>query len=94
MIKERNEYIDWLKGLLILLVVVGHCWLIDDSIFTFIYKFHMPFYFGISGYLFSNKKVFREFVKTKFKNLIIPYTIFFPFQQSFHTFSLQTILLF
>lgn len=77
MIKERNEYIDWLKGLLILLVVVGHCWLVDDSIFTFIYKFHMPFYFGISGYLFSNKKNFREFAKTKFKNLIIPYTIFF-----------------
>lgn len=23
---ERDEYIDWLKGFAIILVVLGHCW--------------------------------------------------------------------
>ena len=74
---KRNGYIDWLKGLAIFLVVYGHCWQRSDTMFWFIYRFHMPLFFCISGYLFSAKKEFREFLKTKFKSLIIPYVVFF-----------------
>ncbi len=67
---KRNEYLDYLKGLLISLVVLGHTIQVsktnfDDSfLFRVIYSFHMPFFFLVSGYLaFSQleKKVYHFF---------------------------------
>ena len=74
---EREAYIDYLKGIAIFLVVLGHCWLRSDGIFWLIYRFHMPLFFCISGYLFNKNKKFKDFIKSKFKTLIIPYFIFF-----------------
>lgn len=54
---ERNYSIDFLKGILILLVIIGHITLgeLEDSLLRYIiYSFHMPLFIGISGYLFSN----------------------------------------
>ena len=56
--KKRIAYIDNLKAFAILLVVLGHvlqyiyCPLSykDNSLFTFIYSFHMPLFMFISGY--------------------------------------------
>lgn len=59
--KYRDYTWDAIKGMLILLVILGH-WLeygLSDScnriVFNAIYCFHMPFFILISGY-FSNKK--------------------------------------
>lgn len=57
---QRNGFMDFAKGVLITLVVVGHaiqyliyrdiaCW--DDPLFKAIYIFHMPLFMAISGYL-------------------------------------------
>lgn len=57
---QRNGFLDFAKGVLIILVVVGHaiqyvvyrdvdCW--DDPLFKGIYIFHMPLFMAISGYL-------------------------------------------
>lgn len=79
---KRIEYIDIAKGLLILLVVIGHVQ--QNEPFTllkqFIYTFHMPAFFIISGILFdksrtANKKFF-PYVKKKIYTLIIPYFFF------------------
>ena len=75
-ISDRSEYLDWLKGLAIFLVVFAHC-PIESSTFWLIYRFHMPLFFCISGYLFKNTKKFKDFFVGKFKTLIIPYIIFF-----------------
>lgn len=77
LLKERNEYIDYLKGITIFLVVLGHCWTLSKPSFWFIYRFHMPLFFCISGYLFNNKKSYKEFLVSKIKSLILPYCIFF-----------------
>ncbi len=74
---KRDEYIDWLKGFAIFLVVYAHSWQISNTMFWFIYRFHMPLFFCISGYLFSSKKSFKDFIKTKIKTLILPYFVFF-----------------
>ena len=47
---ERNETLDSIKGLAILLVVAGHCCLCQ-GITDFIYSFHMPVFFMIAGFL-------------------------------------------
>ena len=57
-IKVRKVWIDSLKGILILLVVLGHsiqntlkegCY--DNYWWNLIYSFHMPAFMAISGYL-------------------------------------------
>lgn len=62
---EKNAFIDYLKGIAILLVLVGHCVqygsgaaffenadYLDNIIMKVIYSFHMPLFIAISGYLF------------------------------------------
>lgn len=52
---NRIDYIDILRGFAIFLVTLGH--IIEKSgykespLFTFIYSFHMPLFFCISGFI-------------------------------------------
>lgn len=74
---KRINWIDFLKGLGIFLVVLGHN-SIPPVIFGWIYSFHMPLFFFISGYLFSPYKyTFWEFFKRKSGHFLLPYFNFF-----------------
>ena len=78
--KQRIECIDNAKGILIVLVVWGHI-LPDKSILKqFIYIFHMPAFFIISGILFNYSKILDisiwKAVAKKLYTLIIPYVFF------------------
>ncbi|MGN1328126.1 MAG: acyltransferase family protein [Eubacterium sp.] len=81
--ENRIEWLDNAKGLAIILVVVGH--LIQticpdlQLLFKFIYSFHMPVFFIISGYFIeksSKNKSFLEFANNKAKQLMLPYLFF------------------
>ena len=78
--KTRIDYIDNVKGILILLVVLGHC--IDDETYlkTVIYSFHMPAFFIISGillnYSLAVRKNFWGFLLSRIRRLLIPYILF------------------
>ena len=90
---QRLDYIDEMKGLAILLVVLGHLFLPHTSeghlhpFATMIYSFHMSFFFFLSGYI--NEKVngidlkgYSIFIKKKIQSLIIPFVFwsyFAPF---------------
>ncbi len=74
---ERNPHIDLLKGIAIITVVIGHCWTLDSSVYNFIYSFHMPLFFCISGYLFSTKAPFKKFVISKAKSILKPYAFYY-----------------
>ena len=62
-----------IKGILILLIVLGHNHFFLSG---YISTFHVPIFFMISGYLFSNKKGYKQFIKSKFDSLIKPYFFF------------------
>ena len=76
----RVNWIDWSKVLAIYLVVLGYHVIkqgIEGILHSFIYAFHMPFFFFISGYLWkginlSLKSVFQKCLRT----LVIPYCVF------------------
>lgn len=73
----RKSYIDVMKGLGIILVLFGHRWP-RESILIYIYSFHMPMFFLISGYLFKTSKYndYKSLIVSKSKFLLIPYCIF------------------
>lgn len=52
--KVRIEWMDALKGFGMILVIVGHM-VVPDIVCKFIYSFHMPLFFAISGYLYNNQ---------------------------------------
>lgn len=85
--KVRDPRLDFAKGILILLVVLGHCVQIsyrgsnefyNNWLFKFIYSFHMPAFMMISGWLFysSRQRPFIDIIKIKIRQLGIPFLAF------------------
>lgn len=71
---NRNLSIDIAKGIAIILMVIGHCYHEDNLILKFIYAFHMPFFFIVSGFLYSGKDKINLPKQTR--SLLMPYLIF------------------
>lgn len=68
----RYDFVDFLKGVGIFLVVWGHT-MVPRSIY--IYSFHMPLFFFLSGFLHKGKPI-RQFIIGKINSLYIPYAVF------------------
>ena len=75
--KKKNTFIDYLKGIAIILVLVGHCvqygsgasfledgeyW--NNIVMKVIYSFHMPLFIAVSGYLFKKSWDNKWYKKT------------------------------
>ena len=88
--KERVKWIDSAKGILMIMVILGHS-LAETSykspfyhgyllVFRLITLFHMPAFFIITGYLMANRewKTIPAviYLKRKLVKLMIPYLIF------------------
>ena len=74
--EKRIDWIDCAKGFGILCVIIGHT-PISKDLHNFIYSFHMPLFFLLSGFFFLKKQhTWREEFKNKFKTLIVPFVIF------------------
>lgn len=73
----ENKRLDWLdaaKGFGIILVIYAH---IDNSLLrTLIYTFHVPLFFFLSGFVYSNAGSFKDFFLKKAKALIVPYFVY------------------
>ena len=74
--KPREEWIDYLRGIGIVLMVAGHA-SIWRPVNKWIFGFHMPLFFILSGFLFNRQKWlergFWKFAAARFRNYIIPY---------------------
>lgn len=85
--KQRLEYVSWIQFIGVLCVIFGHSMNSIDvpelfkTIKAWIYIFHMPLFFLVSGYLFSytggfgHKGGYIGTLKNKFTRLIVPYLI-------------------
>lgn len=69
----RNENLDLLRGTGILLMIIGHSQL-PHEIQRFIFSFHMPLFFLISGYLYKDKKL-KDLLTKNSKKILFPYLI-------------------
>ncbi len=74
----RIEHIDIAKGIGICLVVIGHTAGLSAGLHDFIYLFHMPLFFIISGYLYhGTHNDYKSYIKKKAKRLLTPFLFFF-----------------
>jgi fucose 4-O-acetylase-like acetyltransferase len=77
MSSKRIGYIDIAKGIGILLVALAHA---DVSLFSpylhqFIYSFHMPLFFFLSGYFFNLDTSFWKLLNRRFNTILKPYLV-------------------
>lgn len=76
---QRNLYWDILRGIAMLLVVLGHAGLARESLLNrAIYAFHMPLFMLISGFFFHfslQRHSFRENLRRKALQLLLPVLI-------------------
>lgn len=72
-IKREHSY-DIAKGIAMILVIIGHCKFVPETMKWWLYSFHMPLFFMISGMLLNVEKYsFISFVKNKLRTLVLPY---------------------
>lgn len=72
---KRIEWLDTAKGILIILVVLGHCH-VNRTVDVIINSFHMVAFFSLSGITLNTNKPFVEFLRKKVKSLLVPYAVF------------------
>ena len=82
---KRIDHLDTCKGILMILVVIGHAIEIVDTEyigywFKVIYAFHMPAFFIISGFFLNlskwKSKGFKAFLISRCQKILIPYFFF------------------
>ncbi len=74
---KRIEWLDIAKGVGILLVIAGHCIPLSSPLCQWIFQFHMPLFFALSGYTFSEADGFVTTLKKKAKALLLPFLGYF-----------------
>ena len=74
--KERIDWIDYAKALGVFLVIMGHTYK-GYSFIGWIYSFHMPLFFFLSGTTLKIEQIScKEFFKKRVKALLIPYILY------------------
>lgn len=76
--EQRTSWIDVLKGLGIILVVIGHV-NTKGFLVQWIYTFHMPLFFALSGYIlkkFGKRSSFKAFFLKRSKTILWPFVLF------------------
>ncbi len=75
---QRLAYIDLAKAVAITLMILCHCGF-QNIATVWIYAFHMPFFFIVSGYLSegkTHKESFHKWLQSKVSALFVPYLLF------------------
>lgn len=75
---KRVPWVDVLKFLGIFTVYLGHFGEEAGKLYPYVYTYHVPLFFFVSGFFADAKKgeTFFSFVKKKFKTLMVPYFVF------------------
>ena len=74
----RIEWIDYLKGFLMLVVIAGHCGLAHYiPYWGVVNQCHMATYFFLSGYTYRERgELFLAYCAKRARRLLIPYAVY------------------
>jgi polysaccharide biosynthesis protein PslL len=86
---NRNQTIDVTKGIGIILVALGHNWIVihdKGELFRVIFSFHMPLFLFLSGIYLNTSRDLGSFLKSRTKVLLRPYLFVLLFLVALHLF--------
>ncbi len=69
----RDSTFDVMKGIGIIAMIIGHSH-VPMVIKDFIFAWHMPLFFIVSGYFYKPSQI-KEHVKKNFRSLVVPYLV-------------------
>lgn len=84
--RPDREYWNIMKGIGIICVVIGHSWM---QMQNFVYAFHMPLFFFISGYLYDEEKYGDQpfvYISRRIRSVWIKYMVWEAVFILFHNF--------
>ncbi len=77
---KRLYYLDYARGIGIILVVLAHIQYISEPLRIFLVSFHIPLFFIISGFLINIKneagRALKDILSGKFRRMLIPYYVY------------------
>lgn len=93
---SRINWIDWSKSICIFLVILGHTHINESQsyIIQYIYTFHIPLFFVLSGLLCKRNLLYKQVVEKDFKYLIIPYCTYGIIIIIFHSLTSHSVNLY
>lgn len=72
---NRILYLDYARTIALFLVVFAHLYSVDSNVKLYIYAFHMPFFFLVSGMLHKEAESL-SLIKKMGKRMLIPFCFF------------------
>lgn len=69
----RVKSVDIARGIAIICIILGHFGL--DRVNHFVFTFHVPIFYLITGYFISDRTSVWDFTKKRLRTLIVPYYI-------------------
>ena len=73
--QNRDTAIDVARGIAALLMIIGHLRL-NNGLDQFIYSFHMPLFFMISGMTAHEEQNYISYVEKRIRRILVPYIVF------------------
>lgn len=72
---KRIHWIDIARGIFIIAIVLGHVFN-SGYLRNWLFSFHVPAFFFLSGYCFKYESKFHDFALKKFRTIVVPYITF------------------
>ncbi len=69
----NSSWVNTAKCIGIIAVILGH---IASPLTTFIYSWHIPFFFILSGFFIDKNKATLDFISKNILRLMVPYFLF------------------
>lgn len=73
--KDKRIYIDYIKAIGMIFVILGHINFANEPIKEWIYSFHMPLFFFASGLVLKDVRLSKAYFIKKVKTLVVPYLL-------------------
>jgi fucose 4-O-acetylase-like acetyltransferase len=76
---KRYDWVNAIRSIGIMMVVLGHTLGINESVEKYIYSYHMPLFFFISGLVLTTTRLSQDWVDATMhygRRLLLPYLLF------------------